>query len=75
MRSREYNGLAEELILPCLEESKDEEEVVNVPILFPSPNFVSSVSFRKTDTMEGDDEEDVLCAICLSGYGTLLILS
>lgn len=61
--------LNDDLVLPTLEESKDEEEQEDARFSFASPNFVTSVSFRK-DESEGfdDDEGENLCAICLSGY-------
>jgi hypothetical protein len=63
-----------DLVLPTLEESKDEEENVDALLSFPSPNFVTSVSFRK-DESEGldDDENENVCAICLSGYSKCLL--
>ena len=65
--------LDDNLMLPSFEESKDEEQQVLAPNLFLSPNFVSSVSFRKNESENVDDDEENLCAICLSGYSKCLL--
>ena len=54
-------------IPPLAEESKDEEEELQLPKLAPSPKVAHSVSCSKDESEVGDDEENV-CAICLSGY-------
>ena len=54
-------------IPPLAEESKDEEEELQLPKLAPSPKVAHSVSCSKDESKVGDDEENV-CAICLSGY-------
>lgn len=64
----------EDLVLPTLEESKDEEQQVDTLLSFASPNFVTSVSFRKDESEGLDDEENEnVCAICLSGYSKCLL--